>query len=306
MPHSFEAPQRDRQQRALRWALLANAAWLVVEVGAGLVLNSLALLADAAHMLSDVAGLAIALGAQQLLRRPSSARHTYGLQRAEVLGALANGLLLLVAVSWICYEALHRLVAPEVVPGGGLAAVAAIGLAINVGSAVVLLRARGRSLNMHGAFVHMTLDALGSVAALAAGIVILLFGIRVADPVASLIVAALVLFSTWGLLRDTVHVLLEGAPRDVDVFAVEQALAAAPGVEEVHHLHVWNLASDVPALSAHVVIEGDVMLHDAQVIGDRLRSLLEDRFGIEHATLELECHACEPQGAVASLEDRQP
>lgn len=299
MPHSLEAPQRARQQRALRWALIANATWLVVEVGAGLVLNSLALLADAAHMLSDVAGLAIALGAQQLLRRPASARHTYGLQRAEVLGALANGLLLLVAVSWIGYEAVRRLGAPEDVAGGGLAAVAAIGLAINVASAVVLLRARGKSLNMQGAFVHMALDALGSAAALAAGIVILVFGTTVADPVVSLVVAGLVLFSTWGLLRDTVHVLLEGAPRDVDPRAIEGALAGAPGVEDVHHLHVWNLASDVPALSAHVVIEGDVMLHDAQVIGDRLRALLDARFGIEHATLELECHACEPQGAPA-------
>ncbi|CAN5781762.1 cation diffusion facilitator family transporter [soil metagenome] len=277
--------------------MIANAAWLIVEVGAGLVLNSLALLADAAHMLSDVAGLAIALGAQQLLRRPASQRHTYGLQRAEVLGALANGLLLLVAVSWIGYEAVHRLAAPEPVAGGGLAAVAAAGLAINVASAVVLLRARGKSLNMHGAFVHMALDALGSAAALAAGVVILVFGTAVADPVASLAVAGLVLFSTWGLLRDTVHVLLEGAPRDVDPLVVERALAGAPGVEDVHHLHIWNLASDVPALSAHVVIEGDVMLHDAQVIGDRLRALLEARFGIEHATLELECHACDPQGA---------
>lgn len=283
----------SRRVALLWWVLLANAGFMVVEIVGGFAFDSLALLADALHMATDVVGLAIALVAQALMTRPASARHTYGLQRAEVLGALANGVILVAAAGWIFYEAFDRLGQPAHVDGGGVIVVATIGLAVNVVSAVFLRRAQGRSLNLHGAYLHMALDAAGSVAAIAAGIAVVAWSADWVDPVASMLVGVLVLWSTWGLLRDTVQVLLEGTPRGLDVGDVEQALAAAPGVSAVHHLHVWDLASDTPALSAHVVLEGDPSLHDAQLRGDAMKVMLEERFGIGHATLELECHDCD-------------
>jgi cobalt-zinc-cadmium efflux system protein len=278
--------------RALRLALVANAAYLVVEVVGGLATRSLALLADAAHMASDVAALVVALVAQHLLSRPATDRHSYGLQRAEVLGAQANGVALVAVAVWIVVAAVHRLGSPADVHGDGLLVVALVGLAINVGSVVVLQRSAGDSLNMRGAVLHMGLDAIGSVGAIVAGIAALGGADRV-DPIASIAIAVLVLWSAWGLLRATAHVLLEGTPRGVDPDVVTDALLDADGVEAVHHLHVWSLASDVPALSAHVVLAGELTLHEAQAAGDRLKGLLDDRFGITHATLELECHPCE-------------
>ena len=294
--HAAHAPvPRATQRRALWISLGANAGFLVVEVLGGLAFHSLALLADAAHMLSDVAGLGIALVAQQLMDRRATARHSYGLQRAEVLGAQANGITLLVVAGWVIYEAIQRIGDPADVVGGGLLVVAVLGLLVNLGSAVVLARAGGTSLNMRGAFIHMSVDAAGSVAAIVAGIAVIVWDANWVDPAASILIAVLVVWSAWGLLRDTAQVLLEGTPRGMDPSAVEAALVTDGAVEAVHHLHLWNLASDVPAMSAHIVLRGDdVTLHEAQASGDRLKALLDDRFGIAHATLELECHPCEP------------
>jgi cobalt-zinc-cadmium efflux system protein len=227
------------------------------------------------------------------MQRPRSARHTYGLQRAEVLGALANGVTLAVIVAWIAYESIQRLVDPPAVDGEGLIAVALVGLAVNLGSAALLHRARGDSLNMHGAFLHMLSDALGSLAALAAGIAIVMWSAYWADPVASLFISVVIVWVTWGLVRDAINVLLEATPRGLDHSDVAAALQSAPGVQSVHHLHLWNLASDVRALSAHVILEGPLNLHDAQGRSDELKEMLAHRFKIEHATLELECHDCE-------------
>ena len=285
---------RTIQRRALWIALGANGGFLVAEVIGGIAFGSLALLADAAHMLSDVAGLVIALIAQQLLDRPATARHSFGLQRAEVLGAQANGLALLAASGWIVFEAIQRVGDPTDVDGGGLFVVATLGLAVNVGSAVILRRAQGQSLNMRGAFIHMVVDAAGSAGAVVTAIAVLGWNANWVDPVMSILIAALVLWSAWALLRGTIHVLLEGTPSGVRPDDVEAALTADDDVEAVHHLHVWTIASDVPALSAHVVLTGERTLHDAQEATARLKDLLEERFGIEHATLELECHPCAP------------
>ncbi len=290
--HSTVAELRDRQRRVLWWVLVANGGFLVAEVVGGIAFSSLALLADAAHMASDVSGLAIALVAHALVGRPSSDRHTYGLQRAEVLGALANGILLVATSGWIVFEAVQRIGDPVAVDGGGLLVVAAVGLLVNVVSAVLLLRVRGRSLNLHGAFVHMLADAAGSVAAIVAGVAVVVWGADWVDPVASILIAASVLSASWGLLRDTVHVLLEGTPSGVDVDVLRTAILEADGVDDVHHLHVWSLASDAPALSAHLVVDGSLSLHDAQARSTAVRELLSDRFGVEHSTLELECHPC--------------
>lgn len=275
-------------------ALMANGAFMFVQFAAGLLFGSLALLADSAHMLSDVGALAIALAAHRLLRRPASDRHTYGLQRAEVLGAQANGILLLLVAVWIVFEAIQRLGDPQAVEGSGLLVVAFVGLMINIGSAILLRRNQGNSLNMRGAVLHMGLDALGSAAALAAGAGILLWDAHWLDPSASLLIAGLIAWSSLHLLREATHVLLEGTPRGTDPNSVKRALADDPEVDSVHHVHLWNLASDVLAMSAHVVVRSEPSLHDAQVHGDRLKTMLKDRFGIAHATLELECHSCEP------------
>jgi cobalt-zinc-cadmium efflux system protein len=295
--HAHHHVPGGARTRALRLTLLANAGFLVVEVVAGVATGSLALLADAAHMASDVVALVIALVAQQLLGRPATDRHTYGLQRAEVLGAQANGIGLVVVAAWIVVTAVPRLGDPSEVHGGGLLVVAALGLVVNLVSVVVLRQAAGDSLNMRGAVLHMGLDAIGSVGAMVAGVAALAGSDRV-DPAVSILVAALVLWSAWGLLRATAHVLLEGTPRGVDPDVVADALLGATGVAAVHHLHVWSLASDVPALSAHVVLEGEQTLHDAQAAGGRLKELLEHRFGITHATLELECHPCDDPQAL--------
>jgi cobalt-zinc-cadmium efflux system protein len=282
------------QRRALTIALVANGIFLVVEVIGAAAFHSLALVADATHMVSDVAALVIALVAQWLMVRPATDRHSFGLQRAEVLGAQVNGLALLAAAGWIVFEAVRRFGEPGHVVGGGLLGVATAGLLVNVASAAVLARSRRASLNMHAAFLHMAVDAAGSVAAVAAGVAIVVWDAEWVDPAASIVIAALVVWSAWSLLRDTANVLLEGTPRGMDPGAVAAALAADDAVEAVHHLHLWNLASDVPALSAHLVLREEVSLHDAQATGDRLKLLLDDRFGIEHATLELECHPCDP------------
>jgi cobalt-zinc-cadmium efflux system protein len=295
--HAHHHVPGGARTRALRLTLLANAGFLVVEVVAGVATGSLALLADAAHMASDVVALVIALVAQQLLGRPATDRHTYGLQRAEVLGAQANGIGLVVVAAWIVVTAVPRLGDPSEVHGGGLLVVAALGLVVNLVSVVVLRRAAGDSLNMRGAVLHMGLDAIGSVGAMVAGVAALAGSDRV-DPAVSILVAALVLWSAWGLLRATAHVLLEGTPRGVDPDVVADALLGATGVAAVHHRHVWSVASDVPALSAHVVLEGEQTLHDAQAAGGRLKELLEHRFGITHATLELECHPCDDPQAL--------
>lgn len=294
--------QQSIQRRALWIALIANGGFMGAEFVGGIVFNSLALLADAVHMLSDVVGLAVALVAQSLMTRPASARHTYGLQRAEVMGALINGATLLAAVVWLVIEAFRRLDEPQPVAGGGLLLIAALGLVVNVGSAIVISKARGKSLNMRGAYLHMASDAAGSVAVIIAAVAIIFWGARWADVAASLLIAALILWGTWRLLRDTVHVLMEGVPQGLDPSEIERVLLERESVQSVHHIHVWSVASDLSALSAHVIVD-ETSLHDAQLEGDRLKELLGERFGIDHATLELECHPCQPGEAPASAEE---
>lgn len=291
---------RRRQTRVLWLALGINSVLLVAEAIGGFVFGSLALLADAAHMLSDVAGLAIALVAQALMERPRSARHTFGLRRAEALGAQANGALLLASVGWIVFEAIRRIGDPPEVAGVGLLIVATLGLVVNVGSAIALARVRGDNLNVEGAYAHMLADAAGSVGAIVAGIAVTAFSALWVDPAVSILIAGLVLYAAWGLIRDTARILLEGAPRDLDATEINGAIAAHGGVEDVHHLHLWSISSDLPALSAHVVLRGEMDLHQAQAHGDAIREMLAERFGINHVTLELECHTCEPETAVVS------
>lgn len=258
----------------------------------GFLFGSLALLADAAHLTSDVLALGLALGALALAQRPPTERHTYGFDRAEVLAAQANGVLLLVGAIAVAVEAARRLGTPHHVHAAGVLVVGGVGLVVNVGSAFVLARAAHGNLNVRAAFMHLVFDALGSLAVIVAAAGTLIFGTERLDPIASLVIAVLVVVGAWRLLRDSTRVLLEAVPSDLDVAAVRAALAEQPGVEAVHHLHVWALGAEHPALSAHVVLGGPLSLHEAQERASMLKAVLAERFGIEHATLEVECHAC--------------
>jgi len=297
-PGAHDVPQVDarsrvRRKRALVAALVANGSFLVVEIAGGVAFGSLALLADAAHMLSDVVALSIALVAFALVARPPSSRHTYGFGRTEVLAAQLNAVVLLAASVWIAIEAVRRFGAPGTIEGAGVTVVAAGGLAVNAGAAWLLGRVAGANLNLRAAFWHLVADALGSVGALVAGVAVLVAGATWVDPAASLFVTALIVVSAIRLLRDTSRVLLEATPSTVDVDTIERAMASSAGVESVHHTHIWSLGTESIALSAHVQLDSEPTLHEAQARGDELKELLATRFGIEHATLELECHDCD-------------
>lgn len=291
--HLSREELRVAQRGTLLFVLVLNGAFMIAEATGGFLFNSLALVADAGHTLSDVVALTVALLAHSVAGRAPTARHTYGFQRAEILGALANALILVAVAVWITAEALQRIRTPDEVEGAGVVVIALLGLTINIWSARLIGRKSERSLNMRGAYLHMLLDAAGSAGAVLAGAAILITGADVIDPLVSLAIVGLIAWSAWHLMSETVHVLLEGVPRHLELSAIEASLRADEDVESVHHLHIWSLASDTPALSAHVVLKGEMGLHDAQIHGDRLRTMLHERFGIGHATLELECHPCD-------------
>jgi len=271
-------------------ALLLTLSFAGIEALAGWWSGSLALLSDAAHMFTDSSALALASGAAWLARRPPSMRHSYGLARAEVLAALFNSVLMLVLLGYIVHEALDRFGMPRDIRGGAVIGVAAVGLAINLAVAWVLSRGE-HTLNSRAALLHVLGDALGSVAAIAAGLVIVTTGWTPIDPLLSLLVAALILVSALRLLREAVHVLMEGVPLHVQLDAVGRDLAALDGVRRVHDLHVWTLSSGSVALSAHLEIRN---LADWPDILSAARHAMDDRHNIRHVTLQPEVPAAQP------------
>ena len=289
LDHPVEAG-RPGQRRALGWALALNGAFLVVEVAGGLALGSLALLADAAHMVADVAGLGIALAGMVLAARPLSTRHSFGFARAEVLAAHLSALLLLGGGLWIVVEALSRITAPQPQPVAavGLMIVAFLGLVINVISAAIVHRAEGESLNMRASVAHLATDAAGSVAALLAGAAIWAFGWQWADPVASLVIAVLVVWAGVRLLLQSTHILMEGTPANLAEPEVRTAIGDVPGVVDVHHVHLWNLTSEIAACSAHVVLAGNPTLRQTRQTAGAVKDTLASRFGLTNVTLEFE------------------
>ncbi|MFZ3173456.1 MAG: cation diffusion facilitator family transporter [Thiobacillus sp.] len=278
------------QNGTLLVALLLTLAFAGVEAAAGWWTGSLALLADAAHMLTDSTALGLAAAAAWLARQQPSMRHSYGLMRAEVLAALFNSLLMLVLIGFIVREALERIGAPRDIAGGTVITVAAIGLAINLAVAWVLSRGE-HTLNSRAALLHVLGDALGSVAAIAAGIVIVTTGWTPIDPLLSLLVAALILVSALRLLREVMHVLMEGVPLNLRLDTIGQDLARLDGVLRVHDLHVWTLSSDTIALSAHLEIRS---LADWPGILAAARQLMDTQHGIRHVTLQPEVMAAQP------------
>ncbi|HTP96660.1 MAG TPA: cation diffusion facilitator family transporter [Burkholderiales bacterium] len=269
---------------ALWWSLLITIVFALIELAGGLWSGSLALLSDAGHMFSDAVALALAAFAQWIGRQPASGRHTYGLARAEVIAALVNGLAMLAVIVLIVVEAVERLRAPVPVAGAGVIAIALAGLLANLLVFVIVSRGES-SLNLRAALVHVTGDILGSVAALIAGAVIYFTGWMPIDPILSLVIAALILFSTLHLLRETVHVLMEGVPYGIELDAVARALGGIAGFDAVHDLHVWHITPEQIALSAHVEVSS---LSDWPPLLETARIMLHSRFAIDHVTLQPE------------------
>lgn len=280
--------------RALSWALGITVLFVGIEAVGGLVAGSLALLADAAHMLMDAAALGLALFAAWIMRRPATGGRTYGWYRAEILAALVNGALLLAVTAGIVIEAVRRLLHPADIRTGIMMIVASAGFVANLAAAAILHRSRGENLNVKGAYLHVLSDLAGSVAAILAALIIQATGWTAADPVLSIVLSLLLLYSALRLLWQAVDVLLEAAPRNVDVGALEAALAGVPGVERVHDLHVWTVSSGFVAMSGHAIVADPAGQQAAlEEITRRVRG-----FGIRHVTVQLErggdCVGCGP------------
>jgi len=262
-----------------------NSAFVAIEAFYGWKIDSLALLADAGHNLSDVIGLVLAWGGALAGRLRPDARHTYGWKRASILAAFINALLLLVAMGSLVWEALHRLQSPEAVQGVTIMVVAGIGIVVNTATALLFMRGGKNDLNVRGAFLHMAADALVSAGVVVAGALALGFGWRWLDPVVSLLIAAVIVWGTWGLFRQSLHLLFDGVPDSVDLQRVRALLESLPGVERVHDLHVWAMGTAETALTAHLVVP------DGSAGDDFLRHAAEElheHFGIEHATIQVE------------------
>ncbi|HEY5144059.1 MAG TPA: cation diffusion facilitator family transporter [Solirubrobacteraceae bacterium] len=271
--------------RMLAVALGLNLAFLVVEVVVGILANSLALLSDAAHMLTDAVAIGLALVAARLALRGPAGSLTYGYKRAEILSAQFNGLTLLILGTFIVYGGIERLLDPRHVDAGPVLVVASAGLLINAGAAWALARANRESLNVEGAFQHNLMDAYASLGTMAAALIILTTGFERADPIASLIIAVPMLVSGTRLVRRTTRIFLEAAPEGLDPAEVGAAMAAEPHVVEVHDLHVWEITSGFTALSAHVLVHEGCDCHEHR---RKLERMVHDRFGIEHTTLQVD------------------
>jgi cobalt-zinc-cadmium efflux system protein len=311
------AVRADADRRALAVALALIVAFMVLEVVVGILASSLALISDAAHMLTDAGAIALSLVAARLAVRPAKGAMTYGLGRAEILSAQVNGITLVVLAGVIVYEAVRRLVSPPQVDAVPVLVVALGGIVVNLAAARVLGGANRQSLNVEGSFQHVVTDLYAFIATAAAAVVIMTTGFARADALASLLVAGLMLWSAYGLLRATGRVFLEAAPEGVDPEAIGRALAAEPGVVEVHDLHVWEVTSGFAALSAHVLVGEDADCHAARL---RLEQVLDRRFGLHHTTLQVEHEhsprllsieqtpegAGQPEGRAASSASTQP
>jgi cobalt-zinc-cadmium efflux system protein len=280
------------QRRRLALVLALTVAVLVAEVVGAFLSGSLALLADAGHVATDAAGIALALGAVTLSQRPARGRRTFGWQRVEILAAVANGLLLVAVAGYVLVEAVRRIGDPPDIQSGLMLGVATIGLLVNLVSLAVLHRGRRESLNIRGAYLEVLADALGSVAVIAAAVLILTTGWTLADALASVLIGVLVLPRAWHLLREALDVLLEAAPRGVDMDDVRAHILGVDGVLDVHDLHTWTITSGQPVLSAHVVVTEEALTagHGGRVL-DALCECLGEHFDVEHCTFQLEGEA---------------
>jgi cobalt-zinc-cadmium efflux system protein len=277
--------------RRVQFALILTASFMVVEVIGGIVSGSLALLADAGHMLTDSMGLALVALAFHVSAKPADSRRSYGYQRFQILAAFVNGLSLLLIVAWILIEAIQRLMSPPEVMGTTMFVVAAAGLVVNLLSFVVLHGGDRENMNIAGAILHVAGDLLGSVAAIVAAIVIIATGWMPIDPLLSVVVAMLILRSAWKLVQRSAHILLEGAPEWLDIGQMKSKITSqVPAVRDIHHVHVWGLTPQHLMLTMHVTV-ADAQISTTPVIR-QVKSVLQDEFGISHSTIEVECGDC--------------
>ena len=283
--HSAHNHRFDRSWRPLTLAFGTQLVFFVVELVGGLLINSLALIADAGHMLSDVAALGLSLLALYYTQRPHTAQKTYGYHRLEILVALVNGLVLWGMSAYILYDAYSRFAQPPAVASQPLMIIAGLGLMVNLFGVMILHPTKDQSINLRSAFLHLLADSLGSVAAIAAGLAIYLRGWYWFDPLAGAAVAVLIIISSWQLVWEAADILMEGTPKHIDLAEVTRALQDWPGVAEIHDLHIWSISSGLFAMSVHVVIKDS---RDRDCLTEELEELMFHRFGLEHTTIQLE------------------
>ncbi|QIG52131.1 cation transporter [Nordella sp. HKS 07] len=277
-----------RHKSRLAWAFALTGTYMVAEVVGGLLTGSLALLADAAHMLTDAGGLALALIAIRFAERPATPQKTYGYVRAEVLSALANAVVLLLLTIYILYEAYKRFFEPPEILSGPMLAVALVGMAVNLVSMRLLAGGSAESLNVRGAYFEVLSDFLGSIAVVIAALIVMTTGWTLADPIVGAAIGLFIVPRTWRLLKDAVHILLEGVPAEIDLTLLERVLKEIPGVAAVHDLHVWTLTSGLDSMSGHIVV--DDMREAGRVLAEA-RKLMKEKFGLDHVTIQIEDEA---------------
>ncbi len=283
--HSAQHSNKLNGKKQLTLALSITASWFVIELIGGLYANSLALLADAAHMLTDLAALGLSLFALKISTRPATHSKTFGYLRAEILAALGNGIILILIAIYIFYESYQRFGAPQEVKSLPMLVVAATGLIANIVTAGLLYRSRHENLNLRGAFLHVLGDTLGSLGAIIAGVLMMARQWYLADPIVSTIVGALVLYSSWELVAESVDVLLEGTPRHLKISNILADLGKLHGVFSVHDLHVWSITSEMTAMSCHLVLKPN---EDAGAVLAESSRLMQEKYGIEHTTIQIE------------------
>ncbi len=286
-------PTNANQIRPLILVLGLNVLLIVVLVIAGARYHSLVLIAAATHQLTDAAGIGFSIAALAISLRPASLRHSYGFARLEVLAALINGMILIATTMWILWEAIGHLQHPTVSDGSAVSVVAVLGGIVSLAAAAIVQRSGGKSLAIRANMYHFMADSVSWIVTVFAGLVTQLTGFDRTDPIAAILISVLIVAATWNLITRTAEVLLEATPRSVNPQSVTEMILEQGDISAVHHLHIWSLGSEIPALSAHLVFGESTDLHSAQEKVDRIKELLSSRFGIEHATLETECHPCE-------------
>ena len=282
--------ERHTETRRLMWALAISLAYFFAELIAGFLTNSLALLSDAGHMLSDVGAMTLSLFAFRMARRPATHQSTYGFHRMEILAALFNGLTLWLIVGMIFAAAFNRFFEPPAVESFGMMIVAVVGLFINLTAAAILHGGHRHNLNLRGAFLHVVSDAIGSVGAIIAGFIMLTTGWYLADPLIGVFIGVLILFSSWSLVKDSLSVLMQAVPKGIRLEEVRQTIEAVEGVSKVHDLHIWAVTSDIFTLSAHAVVENGGDFHE---VLNGIEDTLKERYNIEHTTIQLEVESRE-------------
>jgi cobalt-zinc-cadmium efflux system protein len=293
-------PRVHATTRRMALALAITLGFVIVEAAAGFIANSLALLTDAAHNLTDVIALALSWYAVRLTLRPAHSGKTYGYHRAGILIALFNSTTLVLIALGIFYEAYQRLLNPPEVAGGWMTAVAALAFVVNLGTALLVRPGSDQDLNQRSAFIHLAGDALSTLGALVAGVLIMLTGWYILDPLVSVLIGLLIVWNAWLIIRESVEILLEGTPRDIDVEALVKDIQQVTGVRGVHDLHVWSITQNMRALSAHVLVN-DEPISVGSGIQRQINAVLNTRYNIAHATLQLECVGCEPDALYCEL-----